>query len=125
MKKHIFTPMKLHAEMLFSAMSHQLRLRVLMLLQREGELCVCELMHALNVSQPMISRHLAHLREWNIVSDRRQGQWVYYRLHDDLPGWAGDVLTASLAGVSDNAPYARDHVSLASMSNRPGSARCA
>jgi ArsR family transcriptional regulator len=117
--------MKLDAEILFSAMSHQLRLRTLMLLHREGELCVCELIHALDVSQPMISRHLAHLREWNIVSDRRQGQWVYYKLHDDLPQWADDVLAASLAGVSEEAPYASDHESLVSMPNRPGSACCA
>lgn len=117
--------MKLEAEILFSAMSHPLRLRTLMLLQREGELCVCELIHALEVSQPMISRHLAHLRQWKIVSVRRQGQWIYYRLHDELPRWAHDVLMACLAGISEDERFASDHESLASMPNRPGAACCA
>lgn len=88
-------------------------------------MCVCELTHALGVSQPMISRHLAQMRYNGLVSDRRQGLWVYYRLHDALPGWARQVLAATTEGVADEAPYAEDRAALAGMPNRPGSVGCA
>ena len=110
---------------LFSALAHPLRLRALLLLQQEGELCVCELTHVLDVSQPMISRHLAQLRQAGLVSDRRQGLWVYYRLHPALPEWAQQVLAVTVQGVADRAPYADDRAALAAMPNRPGTACCA
>ena len=117
--------MILDTDAFFAALAHPLRLRTLLLLAGEGELCVCELMHALDVSQPMISRHLAQLRQSGLVSDRRQGQWVYYRLHEALPDWAGRVLTATQLGVAGQAPYADDLAALAEMPNRPGTSCCA
>jgi len=117
--------MNLNADMLFRALSDPTRLRCLMLLQREGELCVCELTHALNESQPKISRHLAQLRESGVVDDRRQGQWVYYRLREDLPSWAAEVLSVTAAGVAGQTPFADDHVALKDMPNRPGARCCA
>ncbi len=113
------------AETLFTALAHPLRLRALLLLHEEGELCVCELNHALGVSQPMISRHLAHLRQWGLVSDRRQGLWVYYRLSADLPDWAQQVLADTAQGVAEQTPYISDRAALAEMPNRPGAACCA
>lgn len=117
--------MKIAADTVFTALSHPLRLRVLLLMRQEGELCVCELTHVLGVSQPMISRHLAQLRQGRLVSDRRQGQWIYYRLHDKLPGWARQVLADTAAGVAGQAPFAGDRAALSSMPNRPGAACCA
>ncbi|MDZ7663549.1 MAG: metalloregulator ArsR/SmtB family transcription factor [Thiohalophilus sp.] len=69
--------MMINSDSLFSALAHLLRLRALLLMQQEGELCVCELTHALTDD---ISRHLAQSRQAGLVSDRRQGLWVYYRL---------------------------------------------
>ena len=109
---------------LFRALADETRLRCLALLVAEGELCVCELTHALGLSQPMISRHLASLRESGIVSDRRAGQWIHYRLHSDLPKWAHHVLTETLAGNARNEPYRADQRALRTMNNRPSS-RCA
>lgn len=68
------------------------RARITLLVAAEGELCVCELACALDEIQPKISRHLALLRSGGILADRRQGQWVYYRLHPDLPSWVQDAL---------------------------------
>ena len=82
-------------ENFFPALADPTRLRCLLLLAAEGELCVCELTHALDESQPKISRHLALLRESGVVLDRRQGQWIYYRINPDLPGWVREVLIAS------------------------------
>ena len=57
-----------------------------------GPRCVCDLMELLNLSQPKVSRHLAILREANLVETERRGQWVYYSLAAHLPEWAFDVL---------------------------------
>jgi ArsR family transcriptional regulator len=96
-----------------------------MLLAAEEELCVCEFTQALGLAQPAISRHLALLREAGIVLDRREGLWIHYRLHPDLPPWAMDVLQATAKGVSGQAPFADDHKVLTDMPNRPGAPRCA
>ncbi|MDH3900664.1 MAG: metalloregulator ArsR/SmtB family transcription factor [Gammaproteobacteria bacterium] len=117
--------MNLTPDSLFRALADPTRLRSIVLLQREGELCVCEFTHALDLTQPKISRHLAILREDGIVSDRRAGHWVYYRLNPDLPDWARTVIEATTAGVRDVAPYANDQAVLADMPNRPGTRCCA
>lgn len=109
----------------FAALGNDIRLRCLMLLLSEGELCVCELTHAIGAPQPYISRHLAQLRAWELVSDRRRGLWVYYRLHPQLPAWVQGVLRETRAGVAEQAPFARDARALAEMPNRPSAARCA
>lgn len=74
------------------ALADETRLRLILLICDQKELCVCELLSALEISQPKISRHLAILRDSNIVMTRREGQWIYYRLHADLPKWAVDII---------------------------------
>ena len=64
---------------LFKALSDETRLRILSLLSA-GELCVCDLMAVLQLPQSTVSRHLAYLRNVDLVEDRRQGVWMYYRL---------------------------------------------
>lgn len=113
------------ASQLFRALSDPTRLRCLMLLQREGELCVCELTHATGLAQPKISRHLAQMREAGLVQDRRAGQWVYYRLHADLAEWIRTVLDATVQGLSSEPIFARDLERLTTMPNRPGASCCA
>jgi ArsR family transcriptional regulator len=117
--------MNIAPEQLFQALSDTTRLRSLFLLAQEGELCVCELTHALDVSQPKISRHLAMLRSAGIVSDRRQGQWIYYQLHPQLPDWAQAVINNTIDGARDQQPFVNDQAVLADMPNRPGASCCA
>ncbi|MFT5788684.1 MAG: ArsR family transcriptional regulator [Shewanella sp.] len=76
----------------FKALADDTRLRSLLLIQSESELCVCELMTALDEIQPKISRHLAQLRKLGLLVDRRQGQWIFYRINPELPCWASDIL---------------------------------
>lgn len=116
--------MALEADLFFKALADSTRLRCLVLLTQEGELCVCELIHALGLSQPKISRHLAQLRDGGVVLDRRQGQWVYYRLHPELPAWAGSVLGDTARGVAGQAPFDTDRAALAAMPDRPGAVCC-
>ncbi len=76
----------------FKLLADDTRLSTLLLIQQEQELCVCELTSALNLSQPKISRHLAMLRNAKVLLDRRQGQWVFYRLNPELPTWALETI---------------------------------
>ncbi|MDH4568683.1 metalloregulator ArsR/SmtB family transcription factor [Pseudomonas sp. BN414] len=80
----------------FKCLADETRVRLMLLITREEELCVCELTCALDESQPKISRHLAQLRTCGLLADRRQGQWVYYRLHPNLPDWVHAVLRTAL-----------------------------
>jgi len=101
------------------------RLRSLILLQAEGELCVCELTHALDDIQPKISRHLAALREAQVVLDRRAGQWIYYQINPRLPEWARDILMAIGKGTMNQKIYGDDLRKLMRMPNRPENKICA
>jgi ArsR family transcriptional regulator len=64
---------------IFRALSDPTRLRILNLLQG-GELCVCHLVAVLEVPQPTASRHLAYLRKAALVTARKEGLWMHYRL---------------------------------------------
>jgi DNA-binding transcriptional ArsR family regulator len=77
---------------LFKCLADDTRTKITLLVVNEGELCVCELTAALDQSQPKISRHLALLRSAGLLMDRRQGQWVYYRLNPGLPSWVSAIL---------------------------------
>ncbi|MCC5884661.1 MAG: metalloregulator ArsR/SmtB family transcription factor [Halomonas sp.] len=102
---------------LFKCLADETRLLVTLLIQREGELCVCEMTHALEESQPKVSRHLAQLRECGLLQDRRDGQWVYYRLADSMPAWSQAILHAAERGES--ARLGRLQKRLQGMGNRP------
>jgi ArsR family transcriptional regulator len=64
---------------MFRAFSDRTRLRILHLLL-PGERCVCDLVRVLELPQPKISRHLAYLRKAGLVTARREGLWMHYRL---------------------------------------------
>jgi ArsR family transcriptional regulator len=94
----------------------------MLLLRREGELCVCELVVALDENQSKVSRHLAQLRNCALLRDRRQGQWVYYSLHPQLPEWAAHAL--DLAADAEAVTLDRMRDRLAAMANRPERIAC-
>jgi ArsR family transcriptional regulator len=101
----------------FKCLADETRLRCLLLIEHEQELCVCEITEALDEIQPKISRHLAQLRECGILIDRRQGQWVFYRVNQALPDWAKSVLKKTHA---DNKTFlAKNLRSLNRMVDRP------
>ena len=66
----------------FKALSDETRLRIINLLSF-GELCVCDIMAILDISQPKASRHLAYLKHSGLVQSRRQGLWMHYSLRND------------------------------------------
>ncbi|ABK45460.1 transcriptional regulator, ArsR family [Magnetococcus marinus MC-1] len=95
------------------------RFRCLMLLLIEGEMCVCELSQAVDAIQPKISRNLALLRQHNVVTSRRNGQWIFYALHPELPQWAKEMLHASHRGCQEQSLLEQDIKRLATMDRPP------
>jgi DNA-binding transcriptional ArsR family regulator len=65
----------------FKALSDPIRLRILGLLSSR-EMCVCEVMVALSLTQPTASHHLRILENVSLVKDRKEGKWVFYSLKD-------------------------------------------
>ncbi|MFW1850679.1 ArsR/SmtB family transcription factor [Acinetobacter guillouiae] len=86
----------------FKCLSDPTRLDILKIVLAQGNVCVCEITEALNLSQPKISRHLALLRNLSILLDHRKGQWVYYRLNPELPEWANAVLNIIAAQTANS-----------------------
>lgn len=122
---HIFCYMNITPDSLFTALAHDTRLRCLLLLMENDELCVCELTHAIGAAQPHMSRHLGLLREVELVKDRREGLWIYYRVNPDLPKWVLQVLLETASGIKSGQPYSGDAEALEAMPDRPGDLRCA
>jgi ArsR family transcriptional regulator len=101
----------------YKNLTDDIRLKCLMLIQYEGELCVCELMAALEDIQPKVSRNLALLRKSGLLIDRKHSQWVYYRINPSLPAWAKAVLAAT---TESNVSYIADSIkNLNQMGSRP------
>ena len=102
-------------ESLTRTLADTTRLRILMLLLQEEELCVCHLTEILDMVQPKVSRHLAVLRENKLVLDRRSGLWIHYRLNPALPIWCYKTLQSLSTGCMNIDPFADDRNRLASL----------
>ena len=72
-----------HLAQTLKALSDPIRLRIVLLLHAEGELCVCDLMAVLGAPQSTVSRHLAYLKRSCWVDTRREGVWMHYQLSQD------------------------------------------
>ena len=101
----------------FDVIGDATRRRILALLAAEGELCVCELMAALDDIQPKVSRHLSVIRKAGLASMRREGTWVFYRLATPLPRWVRDLLDTLRTGAVPD--LSADRARLKKMSGRP------
>lgn len=77
---------------LFHALSDETRLEIVGRLVK-GERCVCDLTDALDSAQSRLSWHLKVLKDAGIVSDRKQGRWVYYRLNPQAFARAGEIVS--------------------------------
>ncbi len=76
---------------LFKLLSDETRIRMLMLLGSR-ELCVCQLMGIIGISQPLISRNLSLLDGAGLLDERREGKLVFYSVAKDLPPAAAEIL---------------------------------
>ena len=84
-------------EAVFFGLADNTRLKIVNLLAKE-ELCACEVMAALDLTQPTASHHLGILERSRLVSSRREGRWVFYRLSDPT---VAELLAKSLSLVKE------------------------
>jgi len=122
MQKNIYKESKkvnMHQTEIFQSLSKDIRLRALLLLSKEKELCLCELEHALNSEQPKISRHMASMKKANLVTSRRAAQWVYYSINPKLAPWQTQIINGAIKGAQNDPQIKQDHQRLKTMKNRP------
>jgi ArsR family transcriptional regulator len=91
---------------------------MLALFSVERELCVCELVAALDEIQPKVSRNLALLRDAGWLISRREGTWMHYRLAA-LPAWACQLVDALVAGGVPPVDVKRARIRLKAFAGRP------
>lgn len=101
----------------YKCLADETRLRMILLIDSEGELCVGELTSALNEIQPKISRHLSQLRQCEILIHKRQGQWIFYSINPKLPDWCKDVVQQTNRGTPQF--LKQNFKQLCQMKNRP------
>ncbi len=89
------------------AIAEPTRLRILLMLQ-QGEWCVCELAYVLEVPQSTLSTHLQLLRQVGLVTTRRHGKWIYYRLSAEAAPFVSTLLASMRARLADDLRVARD-----------------
>ncbi len=94
-------------ESLLRALSERVRLRILNLIG-DSELCVCFFVASLDLPQPTISRHLAYLRRENVVSARREGLWMHYRIVVPADQKVAAVLRSTLEWCAQEPEMKRD-----------------
>jgi ArsR family transcriptional regulator len=99
-------------EQLFQALGDETRLRLLNLMG-DREVCVCYFVEILGAPQPKISRHLAYLRNAGIVSARREGKWVHYRIVMPPHDGARHVLGQTLRWLNEDREMQADRARLA------------
>ncbi|MFZ0641351.1 MAG: metalloregulator ArsR/SmtB family transcription factor [Candidatus Acidiferrales bacterium] len=92
---------------MFRALADPTRLRLLNLVAGR-EVCVCYFVEILRLSQPKISRHLAYLRRAGIVTARREGKWMHYRLAIPRNKAAATILHETLKHLRDALEMQRD-----------------
>ena len=95
-------------ETFFLALADKTRLRLLNLM-RENEVCVCFFTEVLGESQPKISRHLAYLRNAGLVSARRDGKWMHYKIEIPANFHAAQILQNTLNGLKSKDEMREDY----------------
>lgn len=103
---------------LYQALADPTRLRILAMLSGvaspAAEVCVCDLHDSLGVSQPTVSRHLAYLKRAGLVSARRDGVWMHYRLVRPSDPVVAGVFDAAIHALTHVKTTRRDRARLAS-----------
>src|SRR5882762_1874371 len=103
---------------LFKALADRTRLRLINLIG-EDEVCVCFFVEVLRINQPKISRHLAYLRKAGLVSTRRQGKWMHYRVTAPPELHAQRIFEQVLTWLKEDREMQRDRGRLISLCCSP------
>jgi ArsR family transcriptional regulator len=112
------TKQNYNIEFLFKALADRTRLRLISLIG-DTEVCVCFFVVILKSSQPKISRHLAYLRRAGIVSARREGKWMHYRLAEPPDEHAARIFREVRASLAEHPEFQLDREKLAAVCCAP------
>ncbi len=97
--------------LLCKALADRTRLRLINLMG-EDEVCVCFFVEVLKINQPKISRHLAYLRRAGVVSARREGKWIHYRIVEPKDPHATKIFREVRASLASDPPMQSDRARL-------------
>jgi ArsR family transcriptional regulator, arsenate/arsenite/antimonite-responsive transcriptional repressor len=100
------------AELFFAALADKTRLRLLNLM-RGGEVCVCFFAETLKTNNPKISRHLSYLKRANLVTGRRDGKWMHYRINPPSDKKALEVFASTMRMLEADKQMKADRAKLA------------
>jgi len=96
---------------LFKLLSDESRIRILMLLTKK-ELCVCQLMGVLGISQPLVSRNLSLLSDAGLLDERKDGKLIFYSISKNLPSAAKCIINLLKKEMKENKTFKNDIASL-------------
>jgi len=113
-----------HLIQTIKALSDPIRLRIILLLLAEGELCVCDLMAVLKLPQSTVSRHLAYLKRSCWVDTRREGVWMHYTLSLESCDLCKEILLTLKRHAKDLPEAAADRATLAIFLKEKSSDAC-
>ncbi len=97
--------------LLFRALADRTRLRLINLMGND-EVCVCFFVEVLKTNQPKISRHLAYLKRAGVVSSRREGKWIHYRLVEPPNEHAANIFREVRTALDNNREMQTDRLRL-------------
>lgn len=83
------------------ALADRNRLRIILMLSCNEELCVCQIADVLNITMPSVSRHMSKLSVARLIESRKEGRWIYYRLSEEFPFDLLDWLEENLSDSNE------------------------
>lgn len=110
---------------IFKSLADETRLRLLVLLQGGREYCVCDLMHALDMPQSTVSRHLAYLKRNGWLQDRKGGVWMYYSMKKEMLAFLQAQLVLIVTRLADSPVCRKDKERLEAYLQSKDVASCA
>ena len=103
----------------FKVIGDETRLRCLAIIETYKNVCVCELVHALELPQSKISRHLSLMKLGGLVSQKRENQWVLYSISADLSDFEQKLIASIVTEISQSGIFKKDKEHFLKMENRP------
>ena len=106
-------------------MADENRIRILLALNGHTELCVCQLIHMLQLAPSTVSKHLFILRNARLVIGRKEGRWMYYRLNkEDATPQVKGALTWVIGSIADDPLVKTDQIRLVESLSDPSALAC-
>ncbi len=108
----------------YSALSNETRLRCLYLVSKFDEICVCDVVETLDITQPAASKALHILRDIGLLKDRKDANWNYYRISPDIAEWTKSILDTTVTEMDHSSCYDRDRKRIQRLISCPQSDTC-